>query len=172
MSTCRRCKALLRPGVNWHLSYAESSNRLCKACLIKKNKAHRDANGGFTNRLQKRLYDEDPWLYQCYAMLGRAGISRTEETARRLYNEVLPRNHVCTCCGTAMVTTAGQVQGQGKCVNPRPDSPSLEHVIPRSRYSHGEVDEWETLRIICFQCNTDLKNHTPARLRQLRLASQ
>jgi len=164
---CRKCGVALSPGLNWGPSRVKKGERICKACLGKYNKANRATHDGFTGPMFRRLYEEDPWLYQCYRMLYSTGLGRTEENARRLYNEVLPRNHVCPCCNTAMVTTVGQGRGQGKRVAPRPDSPSIEHIIPVSHLDYGKGDEWDTLRVICNRCNTDLRNHTPARLRQL-----
>jgi hypothetical protein len=138
----------------------------CRCCWNERNKRAREARGGWSSPLEQRLFEEDPWLYQCYTMLANAeGIRVVEQTARRLYNDVLPKDRKCDCCQREMVTTVGQAVGAGPGANKRrPDSPSLEHVLLRGMDGYAD---WENLKIICWECNDTLKNTTPEKLYQV-----
>lgn len=122
-------------------------------------------NGRFKGRpaVEARLYAEDPWLYKCYKMLTNAStLRRTEANARRLYNEVLPRDKVCPICGVLMQTDAGDNVGRPNAVNRHNlKAASLEHILLRGMDGY---EDFENLRVICLRCNILLGDAVPADL--------
>lgn len=140
----------------------DGRNTNCKACSNAVNKVTREENGGMT-KIGRRLHNEDQWLYQCYKMLTHTGIPKGEANARRLLKEVMPADHRCPSCDKLMVSTAGENMGKGlKSTAPRSNAPSLEHVLPKTNPYSSNHNEWDTLQIICWECNNSLGNFRPA----------